>query len=294
MPGVVDLHLHSTASDGVCSPADLVRLCLRQGLRFAGLTDHDTVGGVAEALAGAEGTALTVIPGVEISTDVARTEVHILGYFVDWHSPSFAEVLSRLQRSRLERAQKMVRRLEELGRPVEWGRVQALAAGGSVGRPHVAQAMVERRYVGSIPEAFQRYLSRNGPAYVERYKLAPVEAVHLVVEAGGLPVLAHPVILEAGGQGLGQFDELEERLPSLVEAGLVGMEVRYPMYPAFFTEQLSEIAARFGLLTTGGTDFHGRGALTTPPGDVWVPVAVVEALQARHRGAAARPPASRR
>ncbi len=293
MPGVVDLHLHSTASDGALRPADLMRLCLRLGLRYAALTDHDTVGGVDEAVAAAEGTALTVIPGVEISTDVARMEVHILGFYVNWQDAGFREKLDRLQRSRLDRGQRMVQRLEEIGRPVEWARVEQLAAGGSVGRPHIAQAMVERGYVADVPEAFQHYIGRNGPAYVDRYKLTPAEAIQTVLEAGGLPVLAHPIILEERGKSLGEPSDLEERLPPLIAAGLVGIEARYPMYPAFMSEQLLQLAGRLGLLTTGGTDFHGWGGLTAPPGDVWVPVSVVEAMQARHRRRAARPAARR-
>lgn len=281
MPGVVDLHLHSTASDGAFRPSGLVHLCTQHGLRAIALTDHDTIDGIAEALAAAERTGLTMIPGVEISTDIPRSEVHILGYFVDWRQPDFREILALLQRSRHDRARKMVDRLAELGLPLDWERVQALAQDGSIGRPHVAEAMVERGYVASISEAFERYLNRNGPAYVERYKLTPVEVVRLITAADGLPVLAHPVIFGPGEIAEEPLD-LEAMLPPLVRAGLVGLEARYPGYTAEMTELLLATAERFGLLTTGGTDFHGRGALTTPPGDVWVPLSVVEALQERH------------
>ncbi|MCL4534155.1 MAG: PHP domain-containing protein [Bacteroidetes bacterium] len=286
---MVDLHLHSTASDGALSPHELVQLCIKHGLRAIALTDHDTIGGIDAALAAAAGTSLTVIPGVEISTDVPRSEVHILGYFVDWRQPRFREVLTRLQHSRYDRARKMVDRLAELGLSVEWESVQALAKDGSIGRPHVAQAMLERGYVHSITEAFDLYLNRNGPAYVERYKLTPIEVIQLLRAAGGLPVLAHPVII-GPGEALGEPLDLEEMLPPLVHAGLVGLEARYPGYTAEVTERLLATAARFGIITTGGTDFHGRGAMSTPPGDVWVPPSVVEELQERRRAHEMRTP----
>ncbi len=279
LPGVVDLHLHSTASDGACTPRELVCLCLQQGLQVIALTDHDTVGGIDEALEEAAGTPLKVIPGVEISTDFAGAELHILGYFIDWQQPQLQQALGHLQHSRLERAYKMAMRLGEIGLPVAWERIQTLAAGGAVGRPHVAQAMVERGYVSSITEAFQRYIGHDRPGYVPRYKLAPEESVQLLLDAGGVPVLAHPFIFTPGGVLEDQLD-LKSVLPPLIEAGLQGIEARYSFYPAETTEYLMALARRHGLLTTGGTDFHGRGTLVARPGQVEVPITVVEELEA--------------
>lgn len=270
MTSQVDLHLHSTASDGVHAPSELVAICLDAGLRYIALADHDTTDGVQEALDAAAGTALTVIPAVEMSTlDGGSHELHILGYHVDHHYPPLQERLAQLRRSRVERAQAILDLLAEQGRPLSWERVAALADEGSLGRPHIAQAMVEAEYAESVEGAFREYLRRGGTAYVPRAKLSPEEAIELVLEAGGVPVLAHPT-------------RIIEHLPALVRAGLLGIEAYYIGYLEAEVAFLLRLAEKHGLIATGGTDYHGAEITPAPaPGAVDVPVEVVDALRAR-------------
>jgi predicted metal-dependent phosphoesterase TrpH len=268
MTSRVDLHLHSTASDGQFSPSELVAMALERNLLAIAITDHDTTEGVDEALDAARGTELEVIPGVEISCDVPHEEVHLLGYYLDHHHPALEEKLRAIRDARLQRAKGMLAKLAALGFPLPWEMVAELADGGSVGRPHIAQAMIEKGYIASTDEAFALYIGRNGPAYVERYKLSPLEGVSLIKEARGLPVLAHPL-------------KVTHFLPSLVEQGLVGLEVYYGSYSAEEIRELAHLARKFDLIPTGGSDFHGPGVLdTVEMGGVWVPVESVTRLRA--------------
>ena len=245
-----DLHLHTTASDGRLEPKEIVSLAIKVGLDVIAVTDHDTIDGVVPALAAASDShSLTVIPGVEINTDVARGEVHILGYFIDYTDKKFTATLQKLQDSRRGRAQKMIAKLSDLGMKIDWQRVSELAQGGSVGRPHISQALFEKGYVSSEKEAFDKYIGHNGPAYVERYKLLPVEAVKLILDAQGLPVLAHPA----------DIADLDELVPQLKAAGLVGLEVYYGDYGPEIIARLARIAKQYDLITTGGTDYHAFG-----------------------------------
>jgi predicted metal-dependent phosphoesterase TrpH len=266
----VDLHIHSSVSDGRLSPEEVVREASRRGLTVIALTDHDNVGGIAPALAAARAfPSLRVIPGVELSTDLPQGEVHILGYFINYESDELAGRLGRMRNSRLERAQLMIGKLAALGMNVSWERVLELAGGGSVGRPHIAQAMLEKGYVGSVREAFNRYLGRGCPAYVERPKLTPVAAVELVRRVGGLPVLAHPFTV----------NDPEALLPGLLTAGLAGIEAYYKDYGPEEVGRLLGLVRRHGLLATGGSDFHGLDAEgETAMGGVDVPDGVAEAL----------------
>lgn len=244
----VDLHLHSTASDGRFSPAEIVRKAVEEGLTVIALTDHDTVDGIVPALEAARAfPQLRLIPGVEISTDISGGEVHVLGYFVDYLDPEMQTALEQMRNSRLERARKMVARLEELGCPIDWERVQEIAGSGAIGRPHIAQAMLERGYIKLFKEAFTDYIGRGGPAYVERDKVTPAEAVEMIIQAKGLPVLAHPLTVP----------EPERLVTGLKEVGLVGLEVYYAGYADEDIEGLVSMADRHGLIATGGTDFHG-------------------------------------
>ena len=263
-----DLHLHSTASDGQYTPTELVRLALGEGLRAIALTDHDTTDGIDEALKAAQGTALTVIPGVEISTDVpGKYEVHILGYYIDHRYVPLQERLRSMRESRLSRARKMWERLGQIGCPVSWERVLALAGDGSVGRPHIAQALLEAGYVESVQDAFQRYVGLGALAYIPRPKLLPQQAVQLILAAGGLPVLAHP-------------SKVIQHIPALVKAGLVGLEVYYNRYPEAEQRFLAGLAQKCNLIATGGSDFHGPQVLDTiSMGEANVPWSTVEQLQ---------------
>ena len=266
MSSRVDLHLHSTASDGQYSPSELVAMALEHNLLAIAITDHDTTAGIDEALEAVRGTGLEVIPGVEISCDVSYGEVHLLGYYLDHHHPALQGKLRAMRDARLQRAKGILSKLATLGFPLPWQAVAELASGDSVGRPHIARAMVNLGYVASTDEAFV-YLDRNGPAYVERYKISPVDAVSLIKEARGLPVLAHPL-------------QVTHILPVLVERGLVGLEVYYNGYSPEDTQGLADLARKFDLIPTGGSDFHGKGVLyTTEMGSVKVPAESVACLR---------------
>jgi hypothetical protein len=269
---LADLHLHSTISDGRLTPTELVDLAYKNGVRVMALTDHDIIDGLPDAFAAAEKYAdLTLIPGIEMSTDVPGNEVHILGHFIDWQSEDFRAKLSHLQDSRLGRARRMVERLAELGKPVEWERVQSFAE-GAVGRPHIALALVEAGHVESVNEAFDRYISRTGPAYVERERLEPEEVVAMILGVGGLATLAHPRELHAAGS----LDGLLERLRA---AGLTGMETYYQDYDQGEVEMFRQICERFGLLPLGGSDYHGLGGpKQREPGDIPLPIEPVNEL----------------
>ncbi len=266
----VDLHIHTTASDGRLTPEEVVRIAAKQGLSVIAITDHDSLAGIEPALLAAESVpSLRVIPGLEINTDTPNAEVHILGYFIDYRNKGLKQTLERLRNSRETRARKIVAKLGELGIDVAWHRVLELSGGGSIGRPHIAQAMFERGYIPSFQEAFIKYIGRQGPAYVERERLSPQEAVELVVKAGGLPVLAHPA----------NIDDLEELLVELKEAGLVGLEAYYNGYHRKIIDRLVNLATKHGLVTSGGSDFHGLGGDNeTPLGGIDVPFDCAENL----------------
>jgi predicted metal-dependent phosphoesterase TrpH len=272
------MHLHTTASDGAFSPTQIVHMALEAGLRAIAITDHDSMDGLEEAVTAAAGTGLVIIPGVEISSDLPQGEAHILGYYLDAHNAELVELLATLRKSRWERAQRMVEKLGGLGLPVSWDRVAAIADGGAVGRPHVARALMEAGHVSSVQDAFALYIGREGPAYVDRYKLAPVEVTRAVVRWGGLPVLAHPSFVP----------ELTALLPRLLPAGLVGLEAYYTGYPPEVTAHLLRLARSNGLVGTGGSDFHGRSVVAGAVlGSVGVPYSVVEELEARRARPAA-------
>ncbi len=239
-------------------------------MKVIAITDHDTVAAIPAALERAKMyPSLTVIPGVEINTDVPGDEVHILGYYMDCRNQELEDSLGRMRSSRQDRARKMVGLLSGLGIPVDWERVQQIAGKGSIGRPHVAEAMLEKGYVTSVKEAFDKYIGRMGPAYVERDKMLPEEAVRLIKKAGGLAVLAHP----------GTLKNVEDMLSRLVLAGLVGLEAYYGNYTEASTRKLQNLAKKFGLLATGGSDFHGLdSANETPMGGVYVPEEVARRL----------------
>jgi predicted metal-dependent phosphoesterase TrpH len=215
-----DLHLHTTASDGRLKPQELVNLALKVGLDVIAITDHDSIDGISPAIAAARAHhSLTVVPGVELSTDVPRGEVHLLGYFIDYTDTNLVNSLGRLRNSRQDRALRIIAKLSDLGMVIQWQRVLQLAQGGSVGRPHIAQALLEAGYVTSVK---------------------------LITGARGLPVLAHPA----------DIDNLDTLIPELIKAGLIGMEVYYAKYSTEVIKRLINIAERYHLITTGGTDYH--------------------------------------
>jgi len=267
----VDLHTHTTASDGSTSPRALVRLARDKGLAALAISDHDTTNALDEAIGAGRELGVEVVPAVEMSTDVADGEVHVLGYFIAYHNEQFQTLLHTLREARLGRARKMVDKLAALGMPLDWARVQAFAGDGAVGRPHVAKAMVERGYVPDIRTAFDLYINRNGPAYVERYKLTPAEAIQEICSVGGLPVLAHPL------EGNGTIP----LIPELVAAGLGGLECYYTGYTFDMVALLENAARKHGLVTSGGSDFHGEGvAANAILGQPRIPYRVLAAMRA--------------
>jgi predicted metal-dependent phosphoesterase TrpH len=273
MAGAVDLHAHTTASDGALSPRELVRLAARQGVRVLAVTDHDSTDGLAEAMEEAARHGIEIVPGLELNCDVPGSEVHVLGYFVDWGADWFQAFLREQRAERTARVHRIVARLTELGMPLTAEEVFAICGEGSPGRPHVAQAMVRRGYVKSVREAFDRWLHAGGPANVPRRRLTPVEAVQVIRRAGGVPVLAHP--------GLARRDEM---IPELVAAGLGGIETYYPEHSPAEVDAYRQTCRRLGLVATGGSDYHGShtGRAATL-GSVDVPSDVVSALQRKAR-----------
>lgn len=269
-PSKVDLHVHSTASDGVLTPSEVVGLAAERGLGAIALTDHDTLGGVTEAQQAAAGSGLEVIAGVEVSSEGEWGDLHILGYYVNPASDPLREMTQAMRDARMGRARKMVELLGELGMPLEWEEVRALAGGESVGRPHVARALLSRGYVATLQDAFDRFLANGGPAYVPRLKLTPVDVIQTIVEAGGVPVLAHP----------GHYWAILERLPEFVGYGLRGLEVYYPDHSPGEIKTLLGLCREHGLIATGGTDFHGPGLEEGAPlGSIYVPPECVEQLR---------------
>ncbi len=281
---VADLQLHSSASDGSDAPAEVVRRA--RALRFAAiaLTDHDTMAGVPAALAAAESLGIECIPAVELSTlDDSDRQVDILGYGVDHHDADFAAELQRIRSGRRGRAYAMVEKLNELGYPVAWQRVQTIAGGDNVGRPHVAKAMVEAGIVPNINAAFTpEFILDGGRCYVQRIKITPSEAIDRIHRAGGVACAAHPARTKLS----------DAEIEGLVEAGLDGLEVYYPLHTAEDTQRFETLAARHSLLTCGGSDDHGDINEGRLMGTIRLPyvhverlyIAIAERQSSAHRG----------
>ncbi len=277
MASRADFHNHSTASDGVLSPTELMQRAYREGVRVMALTDHDSTEGVEEARrAVADYKDFTLISGVEMGTDIPGGDVHVLGYFLEPDDAELQQTLRKLREGRRGRGEGMVEKLRELGFDVTWEQVQRIAGDGAVGRPHVAQALFEKGYVATVTEAFDKYIGRNGPAYVEREKMTPTEAVATIVRLGGVANLAHPADLP----------DLDALLAELKAAGLSGMEVHYKTYEPGVVERLAATARKFGLIPLGGSDYHGLYGETEPyPGGMLsqLPESSIDALLALGR-----------
>jgi predicted metal-dependent phosphoesterase TrpH len=267
----IDLHTHSLRSDGALEPAALVERAAARGVTIQALADHDTLAGVAEAVIAGERLGVRVIPSTELNTESEWGHVHILGYFLDPADTALEERLRWLRENRGRRIELMVEKLNALGYPITLARVLEIAQGGSLGRPHLAQALFEAGHVPTYDSAFDTLIADGAPAYVTRVGLSPLEAVQLVVAHGGVPSLAHPFTV------LG----IEELMPLLVAAGLVGIEAYYGSHPPSSTAACLSLARRYGLVPTGGSDFHGRGDHGAPLGGVFVPPETIAALEAR-------------
>ena len=264
----VDLHIHSTFSDGTLTPEQIVQVAMDKQLTAIAISDHDSVSGVRPAQQAAAGTELQVLPAVEISTTVDDGDVHILGYFVDLEHTGLLQKLQAIRDARHQRARQIADKLARLGISLDLEKLLAEAGPDSIGRPHIARRLAREGHVADARQAFARYLRRGGPAFVERYRLAPEEAVGLVIAAGGLPVLAHPAL-----------DDAEQYVDSLMDCGLQGLEAYHTIHSPAQTRRYLAMARDKGLLISGGSDSHGpEGPVPVEIGAVAVPDECAERL----------------
>lgn len=269
----IDLHTHTTASDGQDTPAELVNFATQQGVSILGVTDHDTVDAISELKSHAEQAGITLIPGVELSTTVDFAEVHVLGYFVDIDDPEFTAALDGLARNRVDRIALIIEKVKALGYDIDGDSILAQAEFGSIGRPHVARALMDIGAVKDVSEAFDRFLKAGRPGYVPRDPFLPEDAVRLLASNRAIPVLAHPFSTR----------DIEGTVKRLVPEGLKGLETYYAEYSPNEHQQILRIADEWNLIPTGGSDYHGVGfregrVLGSAP----VPDEVAERLFAAH------------
>ncbi len=248
---MIDLHVHSTFSDGSMAPEELVDCAAKAGITALALTDHDGMLGIDRFMSACEQKGIRGIPGVEISIELPGSTMHMLGYFIDHHNVRILEALTRMRRGREERNQLILERLKVLGMPLTWEEVSRLAREDVVGRPHFAQAMITRGYVKKKEEAFVRFLGKGKPAYVERDRFSVEESITLIREAGGVPILAHPYTLNMGRRRLRDF------LAELAAKGVQGIEAYYSEHSHEQQRFCLNMAQNLGWVVTGGSDFHG-------------------------------------
>jgi len=279
---LIDLHVHSNASDGTYAPAEVVRLAKEGGLRALALTDHDTIDGLAEAVAAAPRYGVEVIPGVEVSARFPGGSMHILGLDINFPNGHLNERLAVLKRARAERNPQIIAKLNALGIKITLKQVEKLSGQGQMGRPHIARALMEAGYVRSIQEAFDLYLRYDGQAYVPKFRFPPAEAIAMIREVQGVPVLAHPFTLN-----LESAAALQNTLEELMALGLAGVEAIYSEHTPEQEALYLRLAGELGLLVTGGSDFHGDNkpeiSLGRMPGQEKLTYERVEALQAWRR-----------
>jgi len=259
-----DLHIHTQASDGWLLPEGAVEEANRAGLAAISIADHDSVNGIEAAIWAGKKYGVEVIPGVELSSEFEGQELHILGYFIDWHDRQFQDELLTIQEARVGRAKRILERLRDLNINISYNTIIVIA-GGAVGRTHIAQAMLDRNYVRTVQEAFEKYLGISRPAYVGKYPLSPAEAIRMIQRVGGISALAHPV-----------FARTDEVLPELVDKGLQAIEAYHSRHDVAATRHFEELAKKYDLLIVGGSDAHGR---EVPVGAVRIPYEFVEKLR---------------
>ncbi|MFH0811974.1 MAG: PHP domain-containing protein [Pseudomonadota bacterium] len=250
---LIDLHIHTSVSDGTYSPTEIVHLAQTQGLKAISITDHDTIKGNEEAIKVGMERGLEVIPGVEISVEWNKCPIHIIGYFVNWQSQSLAVELQNLVEYREERNCKIISKLHSLGLDISYDEVKMIAGDGTIGRPHFAQVLIKKAYAKNEDEAFKKYLQRGAPAHVDKKRLNPQEGIHLIKNAGGIAILAHPFTTEEI-----KDNEMEQFILHFKRLGIEGVEVFYPIHTPQQTFTLRAITEKYGLLMTGGSDFHGE------------------------------------
>ena len=266
---IIDLHLHTTASDGTLPPQEMVKQAAGVGARNIAFTDHDTMVGLGEAQSLAQELGVELIAGVELNTDARGVEVDILAYFLNSPPQPFQAMLKNRQQDRIRRARDIVAKLNDLGLAITYDRVREIAQ-GIVARPHIAQAMIEKGYVSTQKEAYRQYIGFGAPAYVERDELHPAQAIDYVRNAGGLPVVAHP--------GLIGNDEI---VRELLRAGVAGLEAYYPEHTSADIDRYLKLANEWGVIVTAGTDCHGPGRTKSYPiGSIAVPVQILANFKA--------------
>ena len=284
----IDLHVHSNRSDGTFSPRQLVDYAMEKGLKAFALTDHDCIDGLEEAIQYAdtlkkkaeEGQSLQVpevIPGIEFSTEYQEQDVHILGLYIHYQEASFQKQLKAFVDSRISRNQKMCRLLTDTGLSVTYEDLLAEFPDAVITRAHYAKYMLNHGYINSMAEAFERYIGDRCPCYVPREKITPVQAVELVLKAGGVPVLAPPLLYHMSDS------RLDALISQLTEAGLLGLEAIYSTYTAAEERQMRRLAAKYGLLISGGSDFHGENKpgldLGTGYGRLFIPCSLLDDIR---------------
>lgn len=257
----LDFHLHTTHSDGSCTPAEVIALAAKAGVTALAITDHDITTGIPEATAAGNDRGIEIIPGIEISSLLGTSELHMLGYFLDYQDTRLNERLIRLRESRHRRNPQIIERLQAAGIDITYDEVRALAGTDAVGRPHIARVLMEKGVVSSAKEAFDQWLADGRPAYVQRELPTPAEAIHWIKEAKGLAVLAHPTWVKP------TEGTLADLVRTLKADGLDGVEVHYSTHTARQTRDYLALAKQQGLLVTGGSDFHG---LTKPDIEVGI------------------------
>ncbi|MDE6916350.1 MAG: HAD hydrolase family protein, partial [Lachnospiraceae bacterium] len=249
--GYIDLHAHSRCSDGTLTPCELVDYAIEKGLRAVALTDHDTVDGLDEFTEYAEGKAIEVIPGIEYSTEYNGRDVHIVGLFIDHKAPVFQEYLTRFQQSRTDRNYKLCANLREAGLDITFEALEEANPGAVITRAHYAAYLMDKGYVRSRKEAFERYLGDDTPYFVHREKVTPEAVIEVTLQAGGIPILAHPTLYRLGRE------QLEVLVRRLKKAGLMGIECYYSTYSAAEEREMKALAEKYNLMQSGGSDFHG-------------------------------------
>lgn len=254
---IIDLHIHSNASDGSYSPSEIVQMSDRMGLKAIAITDHDTIDGSRSARKAGIPSSIDFVTGVEISTGVpsfckASSSIHMLGYFIDLDNDKLNKTLEELQKARLARTPQIIQKLNNLGIDICESDIKALVGDSLPGRPHIAEILLKKKAVSTFQEAFDKYLGKDKAAYVEKFRLEPEIAIQVILDAGGIPVLAHPYLLR-----LKTDKELEALVVYLKKLGLMGIEVIYPEHTLTYMQTYSNIAKKYDLLITGGTDFHG-------------------------------------
>ncbi|MDR2592055.1 MAG: PHP domain-containing protein [Chitinispirillales bacterium] len=264
----VDLHIHTRYSDGVCTPEEIMEAAAARGLAAVSITDHDCTGAYPRALDLGAAVGIEVVPGVELSSEIQGIDIHILGYYVDFNNGAFIAKLQEMKEARYLRAQKMVSNLNKQGIDLRFDTVLSIAGEGSIGRPHIATAMLKEEFVFSFREAFDKFIGYDSPAYVEKLQMSPKEVFDLIKNAGGVPVLAHPGVTK-----------VDERIQEFIRDGLQGIEVSHAEHPDAAVRHYLKICKKNGLAFTGGSDFHSGGRSKFELGFPPVPYAAVESLK---------------